>query len=191
VARALYGGLTICDDSVPARLGLALMMVAFVDVEQDHPSDADARVHEALSLYREQNNTWGFARALYLLGRSAQQRGDHASARGWLLESLGLQRRLDDRQGLTQSLLALADTALDQGDSEASNQSLPKRWHCARSRRSARGGPLSRRHGVGAPPADSRLVRMAAAARSCATLPAIATRERQRVQDVLGRRGEL
>jgi hypothetical protein len=59
-----------------------------------------------------------------LLGRTAQQRDDHPSARSFFDEALSIQRQQADGQGMTWSMLYLARTALEQYDFAEARQLL-------------------------------------------------------------------
>jgi predicted ATPase/DNA-binding CsgD family transcriptional regulator/transcriptional regulator with XRE-family HTH domain len=99
----------------PVWRAVASLLLALTRLEQGELAEAERWGAAALDHFRAQQHTWGTARSLELLGRTAGRRGDLSAARRRHEESLALLRELDDRQGLVWAETFVAHAALDQG----------------------------------------------------------------------------
>ena len=70
---------------------------------------------ESLTLCREIGDVLDIAASLFKLGQVVRRRGDFERARGLLDESLALQMAQGNRQGILESIVALAGLALNEG----------------------------------------------------------------------------
>jgi tetratricopeptide (TPR) repeat protein len=77
---------------------------------------AAAWAEESLALCREQEDLWGTAASLNILGRAERDRGDYARAERLLEENLRIYRALNDAEGIAYTLMSLSYVVDHGGD---------------------------------------------------------------------------
>ncbi len=107
-------------DALPPRLQAKLLYsLGVLDWYQGIYAEAHASLVESVGLWRAVGETSGLAYALSILGRTAEQVGDRATARRWLEESQGLFRQIGDDWGLALALFRTGYVGAMAGEPDA------------------------------------------------------------------------
>jgi predicted ATPase/DNA-binding CsgD family transcriptional regulator len=103
--------------------GLALTARATILARLGRLADAQRAFDAALDTLRD-NNGWGFAQTLYLVGTLARQRGDNAAALAHFRAALRLYREIDARPEIARCLAGIGWLALAELDVDLAARSL-------------------------------------------------------------------
>jgi tetratricopeptide (TPR) repeat protein len=90
--------------------------LARVATEQDQLTAADAHLQAAWRDYQQVEHLPGLANVLYRQGRIAYLRGDYRETDALTIDSLKIQRQLEDMRGEMRTLLLLSMSAMEQKD---------------------------------------------------------------------------
>src|SRR5690606_24933861 len=96
-------------------LGLAAMFRGLVALSRGDDALAHTKLIESIALFREIEDDWNLANALFILG-DAVARDDPEAARVHYEESLARFRRIGDPWGIAWPLTGLGGIALQQGE---------------------------------------------------------------------------
>jgi len=116
-ARARFETVLAQARAQGSRDNTALQLVRLGDLARlEGDLDRAASMYEeSLTLCREIGDVLDIAASLFKLGQVVRRRGDFERARGLLDESLALQMAQGNRQGILESIVALAGLALNEG----------------------------------------------------------------------------